>query len=71
MGHNSLLRWACCLALLLVVAVRAAEIGAKQETLAVGLKAVNKWLENNQLGCGWEDGTFMVGESHQSWPKHC
>lgn len=37
--------------------------GAKRdEILAAGLLAVNKYLENSpDLGCGWEDGTFMIG----------
>jgi hypothetical protein len=32
------------------------------EVLALGQKAVRTWLQGNTVGCGWEDGTFMIGE---------
>lgn len=37
--------------------------GAKRdEILGAGLLAVNKYLDTNpEQGCGWEDGTFMIG----------
>lgn len=39
-----------------------AGLGARNEILAKGLKAVGKWLETHTLDCGWEDGAFMLGE---------
>ena len=48
----------CCLALAVTVH---ANLGAKEQILADGVTAVNKWLSNNALECGWEDGTFMIG----------
>lgn len=45
----------------MVVSIRG-DFGAKDDILAAGLKAVNKWLANNEIECGWEDGTFMMGE---------
>lgn len=39
-----------------------AGLGARDEILAKGLKAVGKWLETHTLDCGWEDGAFMLGE---------
>lgn len=49
----------CCMAL----AVVEADLGGeRQDILALGLKAVNQWIGSNAVGCGWEDGTFMIGE---------
>lgn len=62
MLRYSWLRFACLIGL--AISIRG-DFGAKDEILAKGLKAVNKWLDNNDMGCGWEDGTFMIGEHPQ------
>jgi hypothetical protein len=59
MVGKHLLQLLCCVAM--VVSSRG-DFGAKDVILAAGRKALNKWLTNNGIECGWEDGTFMMGE---------
>jgi hypothetical protein len=56
----------CCL----VLAVSVQALGAKQDIIATGLKAVNTWIDKHPVDCGWEDGTFMVGRSPHRQQLH-
>lgn len=53
-----------CPGFLCLCTSQSSAFGAKRkDILLLGQKAVNKWLQENKLNCGWEDGTFMIGES--------
>jgi hypothetical protein len=67
MAYSDVVHVLCCL----VLAVSVQALGAKQDILAAGLKAVHTWIDKHTVDCGWEDGTFMIGESRSRQQLQC